>query len=294
MSNYEERGLYALMMTGIVLGILIIGFSLAIFFTNLAVGRPHIKLDTPTTDTLRIPVIMDTVTGEAAVPMISPDGMAVLTKTRIQLDSLRREVEVLQKYNAELIANIRQETNNSLDKINGWLAFWVATSCLVCMVVPLIAQWRNELHHKDMIEQLKREIDREKDRLMMIRNYANMQVGIEAKLLKPIEGDGDMMQVIWREAMGCIDRQLHKIIDNNPAILDEDNRRHLMHMLIQMYGYVIEVDVCAAVRNRRKLNELKDSITRLYNELAQHQHKTPDDIIADFKVLLGIAKPLLG
>ena len=45
---------------------------------------------------------------------------------------------------AEGINDVRQETNNIINKINGWLSFWLAILALVGGVLPVVISWRQE------------------------------------------------------------------------------------------------------------------------------------------------------
>lgn len=81
------------------------------------------------------------------------------------IDSLINVVSYLnenyKKTNDNLISDIRQETNNIINKINGWLGFWLGIIALVAGIIPVILQWRN-------LDDLKKESDsrnKESDRL---------------------------------------------------------------------------------------------------------------------------------
>lgn len=92
------------------------------------------------------------------------------TMTSVQRDSmmirhtdsvmgiLRNNQMVLIQRQADLINDIRQETNNIIDKFNAWLAFWLAVMALLGVVVPIALQYRLGINQKE-------ELEREENRL---------------------------------------------------------------------------------------------------------------------------------
>ena len=73
-------------------------------------------------------------------------GDSVLNNNdRLELDSLKQILQKSKKEEyAEGINDVRQETNNIINKINGWLSFWLAILTLIGGVLPVVLSWRQE------------------------------------------------------------------------------------------------------------------------------------------------------
>ena len=66
------------------------------------------------------------------------------TTMMAQLDSLRNDIKAWNNYSEERLlsglADIRQETNNIIDKQNGWFSFWLGILAIVGALIPFFFQ----------------------------------------------------------------------------------------------------------------------------------------------------------
>lgn len=285
-----------------ILGIALIGISIAIFF-NITFDRPHLKLQNPTTDVLHVQVAYDTVAGNYTSSLL-PEYEQKLNRLTVECDSLRRQVEILQKYDQELILDIRQETNNAIEKTNGWLAFWIATSCLVCMVVPLLVQLISTASYKKDLnaaqeefnrrfESIKTQLDKELARIKLLQNYAMIQRGLETKLLTPLDGTNSILAKLWEECMEHTQKEMQSIVNKN-EVLSCEEREELVRLLIQMYAYVSEIDASTTHHYSRTIGNIRDIIQRLYNRLTNNEILDSRQLKRETDMLLRIAKPLIS
>lgn len=274
------------------IGLAVIICCIIVFCKTIVHGTPRITLDTPKTDTLIVPVCKidaDTIIPKSNVAKIFENNASL----QLVVDSLRREVEVLRKYDSELILNIRQETNNSLEKINGWIAFWIATSCLVCMIVPLILQLVNWQHHKDQIESIKLQIEREQEKLRMLQFYTHLQVGINAKWIRPWEQNNGFAHTMWKDCFIGIEKITNDILDNTETINDKE-KLDLIRLLLQMLGYLKELQRTAVHHRVRDMETLNDEINKLFRDLMGDGVFKSEDIKGRFDKIFKQAIPLLG
>lgn len=73
-----------------------------------------------------------------------------------ELDSLKCLLQKSKKeVYAEGINDVRQETNNIINKINGWLSFWLAILALIGGVLPVVIGWKQEQDNTKKFEDLK-------------------------------------------------------------------------------------------------------------------------------------------
>lgn len=95
------------------------------------------------------------------VSLIVSDSDSVLSaNSRKELDSLVTMINKKDKEQyAEGINDVRQETNNIINKINGWLSFWLAILALVGGIIPYFISWRQEKDYKDKYDEEKEKIN---------------------------------------------------------------------------------------------------------------------------------------
>lgn len=273
-----------------IIGLFVIGCCGIVFLRTIVDDSPRIVLDTPQTDTLVVPVRKIDV---GSINHKSSLAKALQNSASLQLtvDSLRREVEVLRKYDSELIMDIRQETNNSLDKINGWIAFWIATSCLVCMFVPLIIQLVNWQHNKDQIDNIKLQIEREQEKLNILQFYTNLQVGNDNKYVF-WDINNIFTQTMWEECLTGIEKNVNDILKNTEIIKHKD-KIDLTKLLLQLVCYIKEIQRWAISYRIRDIASLSDRVYLLYKDLTTNQIYKSDDIKKRFDNIFKEVYPLL-
>lgn len=81
-----------------------------------------------------------------------------------ELDSLKCLLQKSKKeVYAEGINDVRQETNNIINKINGWLSFWLAILALIGGVLPVVIGWKQEQDNTKKFEDLKNDFANTKE-----------------------------------------------------------------------------------------------------------------------------------
>lgn len=77
------------------------------------------------------------------------------------------------------LADLRQESNNNINKYNGWLSFWIALITLVLTIVPMVFNIRIERKYAE-------ELERQKDKMEKAINQ--LQKDFEDKHNKNLNG----------------------------------------------------------------------------------------------------------
>lgn len=86
-----------------------------------------------------------------------------IVELKQKLDSISlRQFEWHEGY----LADLRQESNNNINKYNGWLSFWIALITIVLTIVPLVFNIRAERKYKEEVERMKAEMERDINRLL--------------------------------------------------------------------------------------------------------------------------------
>lgn len=98
---------------------------------------------------------------DLTIKVAHTDSALVYGSTTIgRLDSLTHVMKkAAANQCAEGLDDIRQETNNIINKVNGWLSFWLAMLALIGAMLPMISAWQHAKEHevrfKVMQERLK-------------------------------------------------------------------------------------------------------------------------------------------
>lgn len=102
---------------------------------------------------------------------------------------IRESQKLLLMRQDQLTDDIRQETNNIINKMNGWLGFWMGVMAILGVFVPIALQFKLYRDNRDIEEKLTKRCH---DELKYLRAYADKfeiaqrtaQVDNKAELLK--------------------------------------------------------------------------------------------------------------
>lgn len=108
-----------------------------------------------------------------------------------ELDSFKHLLQKSKKQEyAEGINDVRQETNNIINKINGWLSFWLAILALIGGVLPIVIGWKQEQDNTKKFEDLKKDLadskkaseDEIKGKIMESKNLKDKLIKLHDKI----------------------------------------------------------------------------------------------------------------
>ncbi len=140
-------------------------------------------------------LVNDTInTGELQLVKITPKEKEMLISDDLcfipahafkeHVDSLNRILLKNQKNlydrQADLVADIRQETNNNLDKISAWLAFWITVLGFVGIACPVAYQFLNYRNSEKELRQLSGKIKAEENRQKIVNNAYSIKMNVVA------------------------------------------------------------------------------------------------------------------
>ena len=144
----------------------------------------------------------------------------------------------------QLIDDVRQETNNIINKMNGWLGFWMGVMAILGVFVPIALQLKLYRENRDTEERLRQECKDEFEHLQneSINNEKKNEIAqrtsqaeIKAELLKmeiEIDQRFKRMQNDYQRDMQIVrftatTRCFHNIIDS-PEIRTNELRNQLL------------------------------------------------------------------
>lgn len=239
------------------------------------------------------PKVVKTMKYSAHVDSISSAEVLLFVN---EIDSLRREVKLMESQHENALNDLRQETNNIINKLNGWLSFWIAVSALLCIILPIICQYfiinnfekeykqAFERHDKDIenkieekkaeIEELKDNFTKDKDNAIKDINnlisepklqtlLAQYRIGNDCNL---IHSDTSIFNAFqWNIAINNLENIIVGILSEANTALDMSKRYELQKCLIQASGFLQEINRHISKKRKRSMD---DTIIRiLFNQL---------------------------
>lgn len=226
------------------------------------------------------------------------DSVGTETELRLknQIDSLRREVIMLQNQHEHALDDLRQETNNIINKLNGWLGFWIAVCAIICGILPIVCQYfivhqfekeykedfrkqkdaleRMISGYSEEIDRLKEDFDHEKNRV--IRNLeekvnepeiqsllAQYRIGNDSNLVN--EGTSIFNAFQWNNAVNSLQKAFQRILTNSSTTLSITERYELQKCLIQASGFIQEAN--RHIRRGRDRGIIETDIHTLFEQL---------------------------
>lgn len=188
----------------------------------------------------------------------------------VALIALRDSVNVLcqrqQDWYANYLSDLRQESNNNINKYNGWLSFWVALITILLTLVPLYVNYKTERQYKQKIdsalsklrndyeEELRasqQEVDKLKKEMDGLNSYfcqlhvQQSAIGIGSVHAQKIFADTSRRNCYWHSFLKDFNLNLRNFIDDYKHCHEsnrylEDDLKPLREVLLNCY-YVLNL-----------------------------------------------------
>ncbi len=104
----------------------------------------------------------DNSTGQATIKVVP------IKEVQLLLDSVNNKIlqnqEIISDRQADLINDIRQETNNNLDKHSAWLAFWITVLGFIGVACPIAYQFLNSFKMEKELNEFRVQLREEDER----------------------------------------------------------------------------------------------------------------------------------
>lgn len=156
---------------------------------------------------------------------------------RSKVDTLGIRLEILQhtlsniKKQTEIRQNdIRQETNNIINKFNGWISWWILLLGIICGFAPLTLAY---LNHKNSSEHIK----------LLNKNYDEKVAALDAKI-KDIDNLSKRLKKEYEEQYKDLDKQKKQL--------------YLMHSFV----YAVTLTKAAKFQNMRCRDIIAEKLIR--------------------------------
>lgn len=244
------------------------------------------------------------------------DTVPVLTVIRdARYDSLYARIaqleaanEIMAKRQEVLVDDIRQEGNNYINKVNGWLGLWIMLIGILCIVLPIIIQY---FHYRDVKTDLTNKIKKLEEHLKktkvdfnslngkiaeserLQKGFSLIQVGIDNSL---IESNSlalhSYLRTIWIAVHKYISDTVNKIFDST-TIKDEEIPV-LQEMILYMSDYKRQLMRIAPRYRRRRFEDFDDILSTLYRQIENQDFQDIEEFKKRYRSAMELFKGLLG
>lgn len=202
---------------------------------------------------------------------ILPDSVKELPKD--SLVNIIRRIEEIERRQELVLNDLRQEGNNNINKVNGWLAFWVAILAIFGGVVPIVIQYILRGKSKREIEEI---IDKITDRVENTRiqvMVSCMNANHRFSLITDNSHRNQFLSWYSDEAYRSFCEILDRIEAEEGRITQEDEV-NLLAALIQYCRLMETVSNYLSGRRVRHMRNLRNEVKTVIEDILNHQNHT--------------------
>ena len=271
---------------------LILFFGIVIYIILLAMCISQIRQSNRlTTRNLQAEVVPQRI--EIALQLIDTIADSVEI---VGMDSL---IEVLKEWNDEYdetmlhgLDDLRQETNNVINKQNGWFSFWLGILALVGALLPFVIQLKLQHDQKQRVDTELNKIIQlrdEQEKAMLYSDITKLSFAlISCKENKWSKDDYDRDH-FWDDMLHEKRKKTSRFIDTITAsdVFRSDNVFYLKVVLLQLHSvYCVYIPTCTKSYKARQLLLLTKEIGNILGKLASSSYTSVNEIQDALELML--------
>lgn len=219
--------------------------------------------------------------------MVKDSNESIIDYSKLiqSLNSLQIEhLDLSRKYET-LINDVRQETNNNLDKLNTWLSFWIGILAVFGVLAPIVAEYRFRLDNEKRWEEKNNEIDEtfKKYRTLMAATELESCVNSlvlchDYKILSIMSGRTEISIGLLRQVQLCLRQFINENINENESIFNYTVYKDmLIRILIVLLSLTQSLKYWDTLQNQiKKIEMMHDDIRQILKNLSEEENvKSP-------------------
>lgn len=213
------------------------------------------------------------------------------------------------------LADLRQETNNTIEKNNSWLAFWIATLAFLGVLVPIGLNHRFEGKRDEDLnrfkESIQRDVDLKKDQInyqitasrdgeiernnqfkkfkaeeqelqqnLQLQLSLNSLISIKYNRLIPESPETKITYYnLVKQALNIFETYIQQKFSPQETPFTEEERWFWIHICVQIFeiATAIQLEASGTIRTR-EINKIEDEIKVLIRTLIRKEYKNKDEI----------------
>lgn len=214
-----------------------------------------------------------------------PDSLSANAQIDV-IKTMQAHIEMVEDRQKDIVSDLRQETNNVINKVNGWLGFWIALLALFGGILPMIIQYilfkRSEIKTKEQIEAIAKKANSCHLQLMVSTICLQYELGIVTDNIQKF----DLVNIMLTEMSNSIQEML-KLIEENDYEIDDTNEIIVINALIQ-YGRAIDALIMIEREGGRMymhLLRLRDDLREFISAMLDHNVRNKRETWNAFKNL---------
>lgn len=213
----------------------------------------------------------------------------------IKFDSAIAAINDWNKSRDEMIINglddLRQETNNVLDKQNGWFSFWLAILALVGALLPFIIQLKVQHDEKQRVEELYENLNKLKGEQEKIKLYAEISK-LSFTLINCQNNKWSRNNInrnsFWNDMLVSLCKQTNKFVDSVLACnnLHDEYIFYLKMVLVQLHAvYSVYIPIYSQSYKSLQLLNLTREIANILGRLTNNSYTSIQALRRELEVM---------
>lgn len=179
---------------------------------------------------------------------------------KVLIDSLNvrilsKQNEILQKQ-SDLVNDIRQETNNNLDKHSAWLAFWITILSIIGVVCPIAYNSWNSRKLDENIRKQEKDLKRIQGSYSLKMQVMSFDSVCANNHLE--EGSGNARRLYINSVKRHFNQYLSNIDDSEGSW--EEEQVHLYSVLVNLEAFLMKCRKTGEFEENRRIKDVEDLV----------------------------------
>lgn len=198
----------------------------------------------------------------------------------------------------ELLSDVRQETNNNLNKLNSWFSFWIGMLAVFGVLAPIVAEYRYRIANKEELDRIKEDIRKTVTQYKAHMASIEVEGSINAlslshdeRLTSGIAQRGKLMGIMFKYTLSSLSRLIKEIEDSNHSTnsrqrLDVSDRNAvLLRAFISLYALLQKLKIINSHSRIRLIENAQEKLKSLIVDIANHNDDDFEEIFKRIKEL---------
>lgn len=190
---------------------------------------------------------------------------------------LLERIAKIEKQQEIVLSDIRQESNNIINKFNGWLGFWIAILAIFGGIVPLVLQYITKRKSEKDIQELMNRLERKAESHQLELLISCVSIGYEQSIIADSPDGECIKRILILEAIHSLE-QIIEIVDNKEIYLDRESEIYVINALVQYCRLLDILKLNSKTERIRNLTNLSDRIKNLIKDIMNHEKCSRRDI----------------
>lgn len=195
-----------------------------------------------------------------------------------QFDAVFAKIAQIEKSQDTVLSDIRQESNNIINKFNGWIAFWIALLAIFGGALPIIIQYIQSRKTRIEVNEMLDNINIKSANSHIELLASTLWVDYSCSVLSDCEIRPKVRALAIAEASNALQELIIRI-ESHDHVITKSNRTHLINALVQCFSMIDIIKLGQRNRDVRELNNVQDSIRRIIKDTFDLENHPESELI---------------